>query len=183
LHKAALRQQFLQKRLAMPESEWRDKSQRLVNQILAWMQGQTFDHYILYRSFRREPSLERLASILPPDATYYPRVQGKGMNFYSTPGPFVINRFGIEEPEAHATRELKDATNRSLLIIPAVAYDHQCFRLGYGGGFFDRFLSQSLLTTVGVCFEAFLLDELPRESHDQPVQTVITEKRTLTRSS
>jgi 5-formyltetrahydrofolate cyclo-ligase len=69
------------------------------------------------------------------------------------------------------------------LISPAVAYDHQCFRLGYGGGFFDRFLSQSLLTTVGVCFEAFLLDELPRESHDQPVQTVITEKRTLTRSS
>jgi 5-formyltetrahydrofolate cyclo-ligase len=183
LHKAALREQFLHKRLAMPESEWRDKSEKLVDQILAWMKDRSFDHYILYRSFRREPSLERLASILPDEGTYYPRVQGKAMNFYSSDGSFVTNRFGLEEPEAHAARELKEFSAKSLLIIPAVAYDHQCFRLGYGGGFFDRFLTQSSLTTLGVCFEGFLVHELPRELHDQPVQTVITEKRAMTRTS
>lgn len=183
MHKAALREQLLQKRLAMPESEWRDKSQGLVDQILAWMKGRSFNHYILYRSFRREPSLETLAAILPPEATYYPRIKGKAMNFYSTDGSFVTNRFGLEEPEAHPTRELLDVSTQALLIIPAVAYDHQCFRLGYGGGFFDRFLADSTLTTLGVCFEAFLVKELPHELHDQPVQTVITETRALTRSS
>jgi 5-formyltetrahydrofolate cyclo-ligase len=168
--------------LALPESEWREKSDKLVEQILGWTKGQSFEHYILYRSFRREPSLEKLESILPPTCCYYPRIHGKAMKFYSTDGDFEINRFGLEEPKVHATRELKDFSPRTLLIIPAVAYDHQCFRLGYGGGFFDRFLSESSLTTIGVCFEGFLLESLPHEQHDQPVQTVITEKRALTRT-
>jgi len=183
LHKATLREQFLQIRLAMPESEWKHRSDALVDQILAWMKGRTFDHYILYRSFRREPSLLRLTAILPIDDTYYPRIQGKAMNFYSTAGTFVTNRFGLEEPEAHPDRALQDFSAKTLLIIPAVAYDHQCFRLGYGGGFFDRFLNHNALTTLGVSFDKFLVSELPREAHDQPVETVITDKRVLTRSS
>ncbi|HET9239663.1 MAG TPA: 5-formyltetrahydrofolate cyclo-ligase [Oligoflexus sp.] len=183
MHKAALREQFLQKRLAMPESEWTDRSDALVDQLLAWLKGKTFDHYILYRSFRREPSLERLASILPTDDTFYPRIQGKAMNFYSTAGGFETNRFGLEEPHAHPARELQVFSAKTLLIIPAVAYDLQCFRLGYGGGFFDRFLDHKVLTTLGVSFDNFVVKELPREVHDQPVQTVITDKRVLTRSS
>lgn len=181
MHKAALREQLLHKRLSMPESEWRGKSQKLVDQILAWMKGRTFDHYILYRSFRREPSLERLADMLPEEAIYYPRIQGKskGMEFFSSDGKFVINRFGLEEPEKVPARQLLDFSTKTLLIIPAVAYDLRCFRLGYGGGFFDRFLAQKDITTLGVCFEAFLLDQLPTESHDQPVHTVITEARSL----
>ncbi len=183
MHKAALRDQLLHKRLAMPEAEWRNKSQGLVDQILIWMKGRNFDHYVLYRSFRREPSLEALAAILPPDATYYPRIKGKAMNFYTTDGSFETNRFGLEEPPAEPYRDLHDVSPRTLLIIPGVAYDQQCFRLGYGGGFFDRFLAQSELTTLGVCFEAFLVEALPHEPHDQAVQTVITEKRALTRPS
>lgn len=183
MHKAALREQFLQKRLAMPESEWKGRSDALVDQLLAWLKGRSFDHYILYRSFRREPSLERLASILPPDATFYPRIQGKTMSFFSSGGIFVTNRFGLEEPEAVPARELQIFSVKTLLIIPAVAYDLQCFRLGYGGGFFDRFLDHKVLTTLGVSFDNFLVQELPREVHDQPVQTVITDKRVLTRSS
>jgi 5-formyltetrahydrofolate cyclo-ligase len=182
LHKALLREQFLQKRLAMPESEWRDRSDALVDQMLAWMKGRTFDHYILYRSFRREPSLDRLAAILPLEDTFYPRIQGKTMNFYSTAGGFVSNRFGLDEPEAHPARELQVFSPKTLLIIPALAFDHQCFRLGYGGGFFDRFLDHKVLTTLGVAFDSFLVHELPREVHDQPVQTVISDKRVLTRS-
>lgn len=183
MHKAALREQFLQKRLAMPESEWKDRSDALVDHVLRWLKGRSFDHYILYRSFRREPLLDRLASILPSDDTFYPRIQGKAMNFYSSDGSFVTNRFGLEEPEAHPARELQIFSAKTLLIIPAVAYDQQCFRLGYGGGFFDRFLNHKVLTTLGVTFDSFLVQELPREVHDQPVQTVITDRRVLTRTS
>jgi 5-formyltetrahydrofolate cyclo-ligase len=180
LHKAALRTQFLHKRLNIPETEWREKSHQLVDHILTWMKGRSFDHYILYRSFRREPSLERLAAILPEEETYYPRIHGKGsMKFYSSDGTFVTNRFGLEEPEAHASRELKTFSLRTLLIIPAVAYDERGFRLGYGGGFFDRFLVQKSISTMGVCFESFVIPELPIDPHDQPVGTVVTERRAL----
>jgi len=180
LHKAALRQQLLQKRLALPESEWREKSLRLVDQILLWMKSRTFDHYILYRSFRREPSLDRLAALLPEDATYYPRIQGQTMDFFSSAGDFESNRFGLEEPALNPARQLQVFSGHTLLIIPAVAYDYRGFRLGYGGGFFDRFLEQQTVSTLGVCFDAFLVNELPTETHDQPVQAVITEARSLT---
>ncbi|HYX36697.1 MAG TPA: 5-formyltetrahydrofolate cyclo-ligase [Oligoflexus sp.] len=180
MHKATLRKQLLQKRLAMPESEWCDKSQKLVQQLLTWMKGQTFDHYILYRSFRREPSLEQLAALLPVQATYYPRIQGQSMDFYSSSGAFVTNRFGLEEPEPHPAHQLLTFSPKTLLIIPALAYDHRCFRLGYGGGFFDRFLAHHKVTTLGVCFEAFLVNELPTEPHDHPVQSVSTDSRFLT---
>jgi 5-formyltetrahydrofolate cyclo-ligase len=179
LHKAALRQHLLPKRMAMPTSEWHDKSHHLVAQLLSWLKGRSFEAYVLYRSFRREPDLDALARILPMEATYYPRLRGQEMDFYATEGSFELNRFGIEEPKADPDRLLNAMGPSTLLIIPAVAYDLRGFRLGYGGGFFDRFLASHQLTTLGVCFDAFLLDELPTESHDQPVQTVVTESRVI----
>jgi 5-formyltetrahydrofolate cyclo-ligase len=134
----------------------------------------------LFRSFRREPCLDRLLALLPDEAAFYPRIQGKTMNFFSSSGDFEANRFGLEEPAVNPLRQLQVFSARTLLIMPAVAYDCRGFRLGYGAGFFDRFLAQTQVSTLGVCFDAFLVDELPTETHDQPVQSVITEARTLT---
>lgn len=163
----------------MPEVEWQRRSQELVTQIQAFLKKRSFDRYILYRSFRREPDLSTLAACLPSEACYYPRIRGHEMDFYSTAGDFESNRFGIEEPPGIPQKMLRDFDPKTLLIIPAIAYDRRGFRLGYGGGFFDRFLSQHQLSTLGVCFDAFLKDELPTEAHDQAVSTVVTESQQI----
>jgi len=66
-----------------------------------------------------------------------------------------------------------------VLLIPALAYDRQGYRLGYGGGYFDRLLAQPEwqgVYRVGLIFQAFLLPVLPRDPWDQRVQAVCTDQ-------
>ena len=60
-----------------------------------------------------------------------------------------------------------------LVFVPGLAFTRDGARLGRGGGYFDRFLSRFEGTSVGVCFQEQVLDELPEEDHDQRVDHVI----------
>jgi 5-formyltetrahydrofolate cyclo-ligase len=85
--------------------------------------------------------------------------------------------YGIREPRGpqHCAPE-----ELSLVVVPAVAYDRQGYRLGRGGGYYDRFLLKlsGRALTVGVVLNRYLWDDVPREAHDQPVQLVVTEEET-----
>ncbi|MGF6752676.1 5-formyltetrahydrofolate cyclo-ligase [Paraburkholderia sp. GAS42] len=66
-----------------------------------------------------------------------------------------------------------------LLLIPCVGFDEDAFRLGYGGGYYDRTLttwpSAIKPVTVGIAYEACRMDALPREAHDIPLDAIVTE--------
>ncbi len=66
-----------------------------------------------------------------------------------------------------------------LILVPGMAYDRQGYRMGYGGGYYDRFLPQTRAVTVGLAFNVQLVDEVPREVHDLPVMLLITETETI----
>jgi 5-formyltetrahydrofolate cyclo-ligase len=69
------------------------------------------------------------------------------------------------------------------IIVPALTFDHEGYRLGRGGGYYDRFLLKTQAFTAGVARERLLRVTLPREAHDIAVRCVVTEKRArLTRS-
>ena len=94
-------------------------------------------------------------------------------------------RFGIFEP-AEECPELHPADfSGALILVPALAFDHEGYRLGYGGGYYDRFL-QGLLeenipaTTVGLAFSACVTEILPRNPYDIPVQIILDERRIIT---
>ncbi len=61
-----------------------------------------------------------------------------------------------------------------------MAFDEEGFRLGRGGGFYDRFLSMATMSSVGLFFETQKVDRVPREAHDQRLRSVITEDALLT---
>lgn len=91
------------------------------------------------------------------------------------------SRYGILEPRARAPRV--PASDIDLAIVPGVAFDESCHRLGLGKGCYDKLLpTLKRIVTMGLAFEAQLVDEVPRESHDRPVDMIITEKRTIRRS-
>ena len=64
-----------------------------------------------------------------------------------------------------------------LIIVPALTYDSRGFRLGYGGGYYDRYLPQTRAFMVGVARESLLRDALPHEPHDVSVDCLVTEKQ------
>ena len=73
-----------------------------------------------------------------------------------------------------------DVKNIDVLIVPAVAYDKNCYRLGYGGGYYDRFIERLRddAITIGIAFDLQLFDSIPKEEHDAQLNYIITESST-----
>ncbi len=86
--------------------------------------------------------------------------------------------FGVLEPDPAQSKLLTDFF-RSLCIVPALAFDGQGFRLGYGKGYYDRFLARFSGNTVGLCYDACMLKRLPSGRFDRPVGLVVTERKTM----
>jgi len=74
---------------------------------------------------------------------------------------------------------VSDVKDISLALIPGRAFNKKGVRLGRGGGTFDRILSKIKCLKIGVAFNVQILDELPKESHDQPVDIIVTEKEII----
>lgn len=66
-----------------------------------------------------------------------------------------------------------------LVVVPAVAFDPEGYRLGYGGGFYDRLLAKMGALKVGIAFESQLVERVPRDQHDLPVDWIITDQRLI----
>ncbi|PLR87590.1 5-formyltetrahydrofolate cyclo-ligase [Bacillus sp. V33-4] len=82
--------------------------------------------------------------------------------------------FGLYEPVEELTTAV-DAESIDLLIVPGLAFDRCGFRIGFGGGYYDRFLADYHGEAISLAFQAQLFEELPVEEHDIPVAKIITE--------
>lgn len=82
--------------------------------------------------------------------------------------------YGIVEPRGDRTAD--DFTVDSLCLVPALSFDSDGYRLGYGKGYYDRFLSIFPGVSIGLCYEECLTDFLPRDTYDKKVNYIITNK-------
>jgi len=108
--------------------------------------------------------------------TALPVVTGHGepltFRLWGHDDPLDAGVFGTLHPGADAPAVVPNA-----LIAPLLAYDEDCYRLGWGGGFYDRTLaSHSEIKAFGFAYGAQIVDHVPREGHDWPLQGVITEE-------
>lgn len=83
---------------------------------------------------------------------------------------------GIREP---LPRPAAVAPAADVILVPGVAFDATGRRLGYGGGFYDRYLAAARGFRAGLCYEAQVVEEVPAGPDDEPVDIVVTEARTL----
>lgn len=82
--------------------------------------------------------------------------------------------FGLREPDTEMCQEVTDFTG-SICIVPAIAFDKQGYRLGYGKGYYDRFLQNFSFISVGLCYNELVKDSLPIGEYDIPVNYIITQ--------
>lgn len=109
-----------------------------------------------------------------------PRIYGKEMKFHyinSLSDNFEINRWNIREPLSTTPFWLPEE-DRTLMTTPGMAFKTDGGRLGRGGGFYDRFLSQfgNSLKTVGLCLEQQIRDDFPVGELDYPLQAVCSDR-------
>ena len=114
-----------------------------------------------------------LLDLLKDDKNFYfPKVDGENLSVcpYDKRVGFEKSKLNIFEPcSIPVTPDVLD-----LIFVPALAVDKNNYRLGYGGGFYDRFLVNSKALKVVPIFEGFVATELPHEEFDIPVDYIIT---------
>ncbi len=175
--KAALRRQLLDCRESMAPPDRREKSSQICSYILQWAVYQQAEQILAYMPVRGEVSLLPVmkSALRHGKRLYLPRVTGKEMEFYQTADLEDLEQgaFGIPEPAPRIP--LTDPTG--LVLVPGVGFDPGGNRMGYGGGYYDRYLLQNPgFFTAGVCYERQLQEKIPKEEWDVPLQAVITEK-------
>ena len=107
-----------------------------------------------------------------------PKVRGKEMDFveFSHKSQLKEGAFGILEPQGSQVIDTRDA----LLIMPGVAFDESCNRIGYGGGFYDRYLAgHGVKGKIALAYEMQIVKRLEAESFDVRPDMIITEKRII----
>jgi 5-formyltetrahydrofolate cyclo-ligase len=104
-----------------------------------------------------------------------PRVDGERLtlHWHGEDAPGATGSFGLTEPLPDAPEA--DPAEIDLVIVPGVAFDAACNRLGMGAGYYDRLLAEMpRAVTVGVAFDEQVVDEVPCEPHDRPLDAVVT---------
>ena len=105
-----------------------------------------------------------------------PKVFGKDMVFYRLTdfSQLESGYFGIPEPKEDGETV---SWEEAMMVMPGVAFDVNCNRVGYGGGFYDRFLEKHpYITRVAVAFEFQMMSEVPVEPTDISPEIIVTEK-------
>lgn len=87
----------------------------------------------------------------------------------------ILGTFGIREPSNDCEEAVFD--ERTVCIVPGIAFSLSGHRLGYGKGYYDRFLSGFKGVSVGFCFEECVMENLPTDKHDMKINYLITDKR------
>jgi len=182
--KPELRNRFDQLRAGLSEDERRRAVVPAVDRLLALPELESARTILVCLAFGGELDTEPLIAEWTASGRVVaaPRaVPGtRRMTVHPLPCDLQTLRFGLRQPTAGAPEI--DPDELDVAVVAGLAFDLHGVRLGYGSGYFDRFLAgRTSLVKVGWCFDLQLVDELPRESHDVPMDLVVTERRTLRR--
>lgn len=158
-----------------------EKSNIISNKIINLEEYQNSNVIAVFKSFSSEVDTSTLIkdALSMQKEVVLPRTYKNEIKFYkikSINDDFEKNEFGIEEPKENIDNYV-EKEKIDLIIVPGLCFDKEKNRLGYGGGYYDRFLSNNNAKKIGICFEDQIYSELiPVNKNDIKMDIVITEK-------
>lgn len=179
LQKEELRRRLLQRRDAIPDREAKDTALfEALSRFPPYCQAEKLLFYVSVGSEAGTRLLLRQAW-LENREVYLPRCLPDGeLGFYRVRGweELKTGRFGIPEPDPdRQPRPLPEDLTNAFCLVPGVAFDRRGFRIGYGKGYYDRFLAGKNIVCAGLCRRELVLERLPAEAHDQSVAYLAAE--------
>lgn len=183
--KNKIRTQIREQRKLLLDSELKDADKRLVEEFKDALDQdrdmrRVFDkakYIAVYKGVKGEIPCDMLCDYLRKNGkhTCYPKTNGQDMEFYDVKDPskeLVKGQFGLLEPSNLNKVDSKDI---SIMIMPGIVFDEEGYRVGQGGGYYDRFIAslanEPLL--IGVCMSFQLMSLVPVETTDIPCDVVL----------
>lgn len=176
--KDRLRREYLKKRKSLSEEEVEDLSKRVRETFLNSFLFKDFSSFMLYYPIKNEVNLLPLLKVLlnSKKRVYMPKVLGDEIfPVRVIREEFVRGRFGIPEAEG----ELADKGEVELAFVPGIVFDRLGYRIGFGKGFYDRFLKDFKGLKVGVLYPFQLVEKLPCSPWDEPVDLLLLPNKIL----
>ena len=175
MDKKELRRSIRERKRAMTEVEIVSRSEKLgvlFAQSEAYKAAKTIYGYLPYnQEVRTVPMLEQ--ALRDGKRVAVPKVYGDEMKFLYLDDLTKVSKGYAEIPEPIADEPVAD-DKTALVLMPGLAFDPAGHRIGYGGGFYDKFLAaEPNHPTLALCYEFQMLPELHTEEHDIPVDTVL----------
>ncbi|WP_236909113.1 5-formyltetrahydrofolate cyclo-ligase [Clostridium sp. Cult3] len=187
MDKKVLRKQILDKRSQLTPQEIKEKSKSIENRLFSLVEYKQSNFIFSFISFRDEvhtheiikTSLDNGKRIGVPITVVEPRKllvseikdfdEELEMGYYDILAP-------KEEYQRIVSPDLVD-----LVLVPGVAFDERGYRVGYGGGYYDRFFSglKRDVVKIGLCYELQISSQVPIDSYDIPVDYILTERRLI----
>ena len=178
--KKSARAFFENKRSNISTDSGKELSHLLCEQIVSLDEYIHADTVLLYFPTRSEPDLTPIVSdaLARGKRIAFPisNIDSLTLSFYevSSLDELTVGAYGIPEPSRLS--DIVSTTEKTLCIVPALAVDKDGYRLGYGKGYYDRFLCGFDGASVCAIFSDLLCRSLPRLDTDIPVQIIVTER-------
>jgi 5-formyltetrahydrofolate cyclo-ligase len=175
--KNLLRRQFLQHRQALSPALWREQSDRICTHLQNWEQFERSQTILAYQSHRQEPDLSYLFDRVDKQWGL-PRCVDRDLLWHRWQPlePLLSGKYSILEPNSNSP--LLEPANVDLMLVPTVGIDRHGYRLGYGGGYYDRLRanrSWRQIKTIGISFDLSYVDMLPIDPWDIRLDAICTE--------
>lgn len=181
--KAAARRAVLQKRDSLSYFDINTKSESIQKRIIHSAEFRNSNAVGAYYPVGSEVRTQKLLAIAIKSSRVValPRTEGDNIKFYriSSNTELVRGKFGIKEPRGSSSSCVSE--NIDLLLVPGILFDIQGNRIGYGYGYYDRFIAmrRSSVYVIGLAYELQLCEKIPRSNRDQRVDALVTEKRII----
>lgn len=180
--KRALRRSVLARRDLVPASERAERSRRIAERIQALPEVRAARTVMAFSSFGSEVETAPLIAALHRAGVRValPRVEGDDVVAVAyAPGDEVApGAFGVSEPTGLG---VLDPADLDVVIAPGVAFDRLGGRVGYGAGYYDRFLPRTRpdATAIAIAFAVQIVDEAPQGAMDRRVDAIVTEDEVI----
>ncbi len=177
MEKQIFRAQYRALRDALSAEAVAAANARICKHLAAWPVFQSAQTIASYMAFGSEISLVPLMKQFDGKRWAIPRTLMKPephLIFHPyDPAHLVQHRFGMLEPDT--SLPVVEPCEFDLIFVPGVAFDREGRRLGYGGGFYDRFLPQVAAVKVGIVYAALIVEQVPHNALDQSVDFLACE--------
>ena len=148
-------------------------SEKIIDNLLLLPQFQKTLNVFSYVSFGKEVATDRILALTDKNI-FVPKIKNDNLVMCEYQcNNLVKNKFGILEPEFE---KITEPQKNDIIIIPALAADKNFHRLGYGGGYYDKYLQNTICVKVVLLYETLLVSSIPAEKHDIQFDILVTDK-------
>lgn len=182
--KKEIRQQVYRARKGMEHADWQERTDCIASAVIShpfFLEATDIYSYVDYQNEAGTRKIMEEAWKLGK-RVWVPKVTGRIMHFGCIDSfqKLKPGAHGIPEPEILVKASDPEDGRCSLMIMPGVAFDTDRGRVGYGGGYYDRYLSEHTdIHTIAIAFEFQIFPKVPGEVHDIKPEVLITETRVI----